>query len=183
MFKAIAILVFLSSIIALLVTGGLVSAIIALYPVAHLSSFGPVVPVISQTHAAWLPAVQMVSWAASAASAAAGVLLWRGRQAAPSKLQAALLIGALNYFLALFFTTTLLVTHFYLPKVANAAQQFIQADAASRHGLTQALVGRGAHNAHDSHKIAAHNPYPGIDRDLSMGARTCPEHIRDAGFR
>jgi hypothetical protein len=121
MFRTIAILVFLSSIIALLVAGGLVSAILVLYPAPHLSSFGPVVPAISQTHAAWLPAVKMMSWAASAVSAVAGVLLWRGRQAAPSKLQVALLIGALNNFLALFFMTTLLVAYFYLPKVANAA--------------------------------------------------------------
>ena len=139
MFKATAILVFLSSIIALLVTGGLVSAVLALYPTAHLSSFGPVVPAISQTHAAWLPAVQMVTWAIAAVSTVAGVLLWRGRQAAPGKLQIALLIGALNYFLALLFTTTLLVTYFYLPKVANVAQQFIQANAATRVGLVQAL--------------------------------------------
>ena len=121
MFKAIAILVFSSSIIALLVTGGLVSAILALYPVAHLSSFGPVVPAISKTHAAWLPAVQIVSWAASAASVVAGVLIWRSRQATPCKLQLALFIGAVNYFLALFFTTTLLVAYFYLPRVADAA--------------------------------------------------------------
>ena len=121
MFKFIAILVFLSSIIAVLVTGDLVSSILALYPIAHLSSFGPAVPTISQSHAAWLPAVPMLTWAIAVASAVAGILLWRGRQAAPGKLQVALLIGALNYFLALFFTTTLLVAYFYLPKVANAA--------------------------------------------------------------
>ena len=121
MFKVIAVLIFLSSILAVLLTGSLVSAVLALYPVTHLGSFGPVVPTISQTHAAWLPAVQLVTWAIAAASAAAGVLLWRGRAAASGKLQAALLIGALNYFLALFFTTTLLVAYFYLPKVANAA--------------------------------------------------------------
>ena len=120
MFKVAAVVVFLSSILGVLLAGSLVSAVLALYPVTHLGSFGPVVPAISQTHAAWLPAVQMVTWAIAAASAAAGVLLWRGRPAA-GKLQAALLIGALNYFLALFFTTALLITYFYLPKVANAA--------------------------------------------------------------
>ena len=121
MFKVIAILVFLSSVVALVVTGGLVSSVLTLYPVAHISSFGSVVPAISQAHATWLPAVPMVTWALAAASAVAGVLLWRGRQAGPGKVQVALLIGALNYFLALFFTTTLLVAYFYLPKVANAA--------------------------------------------------------------
>lgn len=121
MFKLVAILVYLGSIIAVLVSGGLVSSLLALYPLSHLSSFGPVVPAISQTHAAWLPAVPMVSWAIAAVSVVAGAFLWRSQRAVADKLQIALLIGALNYFLALFFTTTLLVAYFYLPKVANAA--------------------------------------------------------------
>ena len=121
MFKIIAIVIFLSSIIALLVAGGLVSAVLALHPVSHLNSFGPVVPAISQAHAVWLPAVPMVTWAVVAASAVAGAVLWRGRQAAPGGVQVALLIASLNYFLALFFITTLLVAYFYLPMAANAA--------------------------------------------------------------
>jgi hypothetical protein len=121
MFKFIAILIYLSSIMAVLVTGGLVSSVLALYPVSHLSSFGPVFPTIAQTHAAWLPAVPMISWAIAAVSVVTGGFLWRSQRAAAGKLQVALLIGALNYFAALFFTTTLLVAYFYLPKVANAA--------------------------------------------------------------
>src|SRR5690606_3276269 len=107
MFKIAAILIYLSSILAVLVVGGLVSSILALYPLSHISSFGPVVPAISKTHAAWLPAVPTVSWAVAAVGVVAGGLLWRSRQPAVGKLQVALLIGALNYFLALFFTTTL----------------------------------------------------------------------------
>ena len=121
MFKIIAILIYVSSIIAVLVAGGLVSSVLALYPLSHLSSFGPVVPAISKTHAAWLPVVPAVSWAVAAVGVIAGGLLWRSRQPAAGKGQVALLIGALNYFLALFFTTTLLMAYFYLPKVANAA--------------------------------------------------------------
>ena len=121
MFKVVAIVVYLSSIIAVLVAGGFVSSVLALYPVSHLGSFGPVVPAISQTHAAWLPAAPMATWAIAVVSVVAGFLLWRSRQAAAGKLQVALLIGALNYFLAFFITTTLLVAYFYLPKVANAA--------------------------------------------------------------
>lgn len=121
MFKIVAILIYVSSIIAVLVTGGLISSVLTLYPLSHLSSFGPVIPAISQTHAAWLPAVPIVSWAVAVVSVVAGGLLWRSRQTAAGKLQVALLIGALNYFLALFFTTALLVAYFYLPKVANAA--------------------------------------------------------------
>jgi hypothetical protein len=121
MFKVIATLIYLSSIVALLATGGIVSSLLALYPISHISSFGPVVPAIAQTHAAWLPAVPAITWVISAVSAALGLFLWRSRQASNSKLQIALAIGAFNYFLALFFTTTLLVAYFYLPKVANAA--------------------------------------------------------------
>jgi len=121
MFKFIAILIYIASIIAVLVIGGLVSSVLALYPVTHLSLFGPVVPVIAQTHAGWLPAVQPVTWVVATASVVAGLLMWRARQPVDGKLKAALVIGAVNYFLALFFTTTLLVAYFYLPKVANAA--------------------------------------------------------------
>ena len=121
MFKVIAVLIYLSSIVALFVTGGFVSSMLALYPTSHISSFGPVVPAVAQTHAAWLPAVPAIAWGIAAVSAALGLFLWRSRQLGHGKLQAALTIGALNYFFALFFTTTLLVAYFYLPKVANAA--------------------------------------------------------------
>ena len=130
MSKVVALVIYLGSIIALLVTGGLVSSILALYPLSHLGSFGPVVPAISQTHAAWLPASPILSWAIAAAGLIAGFVVWRSRWAAADKFQAALAIGALNYFFALFFTTTLLVAYFYLPKVANATQHVIQADVA-----------------------------------------------------
>ena len=121
MFKFIAILIYIASIVAVLVVGGLVSSVLALYPATHLSSFGPVVPVIAQTYASWLPAVQPVTWTVAAASAGAGLLMWRAQRPADGKLKAALVIGAVNYFLALFFVMTLLVVYFYLPKVANAA--------------------------------------------------------------
>jgi hypothetical protein len=121
MIKAITILIYVSSVIAVLVVGVLVSSVINLYPVSHLGSFGPVVPAISKTHAAWLPAVPMLTWAIATSGVAAGFVLWRSRQAVASRIQVALLIRALNYFLALFFTTTLLVAYFYLPKIANAA--------------------------------------------------------------
>jgi hypothetical protein len=121
MFKFIAILIYIASIIAVLAVGGLVSSVLALYPITHLSSFGPVVPGIAQIHAGWLPTVQPITWAMGMVSAVIGVLLWRTRGSGDGKLKAALVVGAINYFLALFFTTSLLVAYFYLPKVANAA--------------------------------------------------------------
>lgn len=121
MFKLIAILIYIGSIVAVLAVGGLVSSVLALYPVAHLSSFGPIVPSIAQFHASWLPAVQPFTWAVASVSAVAGLLMWRAQRPIDSKLKSALVIGAVNYFLALLFTTTLLVAYFYLPKVANAA--------------------------------------------------------------
>ena len=121
MFKFIAILIYVASIIAVLVVGGLVSAVLALYPVSHLSSFGPVVPGIALTYAGWLPVAQPVTLAVAAASAVAGLLIWRIRRPVDEKLKVALVVGAFNYFLALFFTMTLVVAYFYLPKVANGA--------------------------------------------------------------
>lgn len=120
MFKIVSTLIYLGSIVALLVVGTLVSSVLGVYPASHIASFGPVVPAVSQAHAGWLPAAPFISWAIAAVSVVAGVLLWRAKQSGPPKLEIALLIGALNYFLALFFTTSLLVAYFYLPKVANA---------------------------------------------------------------
>jgi hypothetical protein len=57
MFRAIAVLVFLVSLLVVLMTGRLVSAVLALYPASHLASFGPAVPALSKSHAMWLPAV------------------------------------------------------------------------------------------------------------------------------
>ena len=121
MFKFIAILIYVASIIAMLVVGSLVSSVLALYPATHASSLGPVVPAIAQTHAGWLPAVQPVTWALATTSAVTGLLVLRARWSVDDKIMAALLIGAVNYFLALFFTTALVLTYFYLPKVANGA--------------------------------------------------------------
>ena len=121
MFKFIAILIYIASIIAVLVVGGLVSSVLELYPVTHLSSFGPAVPVIAQTYAGWLPAVQPATWVVATVSVVAGMLMWRARRPIEGKIKAALVIGVVNYFLALIFVTTLLVAYFYLPKVANVA--------------------------------------------------------------
>ena len=121
MFKFIAILIFIASIIAVLLVGGLVSSVLALYPVTHLSSFGPVVPAIAQIYAGWLPAVQPITWVVAVGSVVMGILMWRARGLGDSKYKAALVIGAINYSLALFFTMMLLVAYFYLPKVANVA--------------------------------------------------------------
>ena len=128
MFKFISILIYLGSIAALLVTGGLVSSVLALYPPSYISSFGPVTPIISKAYAGWLPAAQAVTWALSVVSVIIGIYLWRSRHPMDGKQKAALAIGAFNYFLALFFTTTLLLAYFYLPKVANAVQLSNQAD-------------------------------------------------------
>jgi hypothetical protein len=121
MFKFVAIWIYIASILAVLVIGGLVSSVLALYPAAHLSSFGPVVPTIAMSHATWLPAVQPASWAIAFVSAVTGLLIWRSRPASDAKVKAALLIASVNFFLALMFATTLLVAYFYLPKVANVA--------------------------------------------------------------
>ncbi|AWV08822.1 hypothetical protein C9I47_3158 [Lysobacter maris] len=121
MFKLIAVLVHAGGIAAMMVAGALVPAVLALYPPTHLGSFGPIIPAISQTHANWLPLVQPVAWAIAVVSAAIGILVWRSRKTVEVKVNAALTIGALNFSLALFFTTSLLVAYFYLPKIANAA--------------------------------------------------------------
>jgi hypothetical protein len=63
----------------------------------------------------------MVLWLSAALSVAAGFYLWRSRRPLETRLFSATVIAALNLFLAMFFTTALLVAYFYLPKVANGA--------------------------------------------------------------
>jgi len=121
MYKFIAILIFIGSIIALIATGNLVASVLALYPPSHISSFGPVVPGVAKAYASWLPTAPICAYGMAAASGLFGLGLWRFRRPASGKLEVVLVVGALNFFLALFFTTMLVVAYFYLPKVANAA--------------------------------------------------------------
>ncbi len=113
--------IYISSLVALVTTAGLISRILAVYPQAHLSSFGPVVPAIATTHSAWLPLAPTLLALAAAFSTALGLYFWRSRRPRETKTFAVTLIAAVNYFLAFFCATTLLVAYFYLPKVANGA--------------------------------------------------------------
>ncbi|MEG5104190.1 hypothetical protein [Microcoleus sp. AT13-A5] len=121
MYKFIAILIFISSIVALIATGNLVASVLAIYPPSHIGSFGPVIPGVAKAYASWLPAAPMWAYGIASASALVGLGIWRFRRPASGKLEVALVVGALNFFLSLFLTTMLVVAYFYLPKVANAA--------------------------------------------------------------
>ncbi|RNF85416.1 hypothetical protein EER27_06570 [Lysobacter psychrotolerans] len=113
--------IYISSLVAIGTTAGLISRVLAVYPQAHLASFGPVVPTIATTHAAWLGSAPAALGLAAAISIAAGLYFWRSRRARESKTFAVTMIAAVNYFLAFFCVMTLLVAYFYLPKIANMA--------------------------------------------------------------
>ncbi len=113
--------IYISSLVALVTTAGLISNVLAVYPPAHLSSFGPVLPAVATTHSAWLPSAPTLLALAAAFSTALGLYFWRSHRPRETKTFAVTLIAAVNYFLALFCAMTLLVAYFYLPKVANGA--------------------------------------------------------------
>ena len=113
--------IYISSLVAVVTTAGLISRVLAVYPQAHLASFGPAVPAIAITHAAWLRSAPTALALVAVISTAAGVYFWRSRRPRETKTFAVTLVAAVNYFLALFCVVTLLVAYFYLPKVANGA--------------------------------------------------------------
>ena len=113
--------IYLGSLVAVLTSAGFISRLLAVYPQAHLSSFDPVIPGISKTHAAWLPFAPYMLGAAAVLSLLVSLYFWRSSRPRDIKTFAVTLVAAVNYFLAFFCAMTLLVAYFYLPKVANVA--------------------------------------------------------------
>ena len=113
--------IYLCGLIGAAVTGGLLSQVLSAFPPSQVEAYGPVVPAVARTWSALLPSAPAVLWLSPAVSAAAGLYLWRSRRPLETRLFSAAVIAAINLFLAMFFTTALLVAYFYLPKVANGA--------------------------------------------------------------
>ena len=113
--------IYIGSLVAIITTAGFISQILAVYPQAHLSSFGPIVPGISKTHASWLSSAPTLLGVAAALSVLISLYFWRSHRPRDVKTFAVTLAAAVNYFLALFCAMTLLVAYFYLPKIANGA--------------------------------------------------------------
>jgi|SRR5687768_3638594 hypothetical protein len=113
--------IYLCGLIGVAVTGGVIAQVLSLYPPSQVEAYGPVVPAVALTWSAWLPNAPALLWLCAAVSAAAGIYLWRSRRPLESRLFSAVVIAALNLFLAMFCTGALLMTYFYLPKIANGA--------------------------------------------------------------
>jgi hypothetical protein len=113
--------IYLCGLVGAAVTGGLLLQVLSVFPAHQIETYGPVVPAVSRTWSTWLPNAPMVLWFSAAVSLAAGLYLWRSSRPLDTRLFACAVIAALNLFLAMFFTTALLVAYFYLPKVANGA--------------------------------------------------------------
>jgi len=113
--------IYLCGVIGAIVTGGLLSQVLTVFPPSQMETYGPVVPAVARSFAALLPSAPAILWLSAAISALAGLYLWRSRRPLETRLFSAAVIAAVNLFLAMFFTMVLLVAYFYLPKVANVA--------------------------------------------------------------
>ena len=113
--------IYLCGLIAAIVTGGLLSQVLFVFPANQIEAYGPVVPAVARSWSTWLPNAPIALWASAAISVGAGIYLWRSRRPLETRQFAAVVIAALNLFLAMFFTAAVLIAYFYLPKVANGA--------------------------------------------------------------
>ena len=113
--------IYVCGLIGAAVTGGLISQVLSAFPPSQLQAYGPVVSPVARSWSAWLPSAPTVLWTGVAISVAAGLYLWRSRRPVETRLFLAAVISAINLLLAMYFTNALLVSYFYLPKVANGA--------------------------------------------------------------
>lgn len=111
--------IYLIGLVGAVVTGGVLARVLAAYPPNQVEAYGPIVPGVARQFASMLPAAPAVLWIAAAVSAIVGVYLWRSRRPLETRLFAAAVIAALNCFLAMHFTTVMLMAYFYIPKIAN----------------------------------------------------------------
>ena len=112
---------FIGSLAAALVSGSLISHILAAYPADHFRTFGSTIPAISESYARWLPYAPTALGLAALVSLAVAIYFWHSSRPRDTKTFAVAFVAALNYFLALFCVMSLVVAYFLLPKVANGA--------------------------------------------------------------
>lgn len=118
----IAVWIYLCGLFGVIITAGVLAQVLAAFHASQLEAYGPVVPAVARIWATdLLPHAPTVLGSCAAISVAAGVYLWRSRRPLDTRRFAAAVIAACNLFLAMYFTTLLLLAYFYLPKVANAA--------------------------------------------------------------
>lgn len=121
MSKIVGVWIYLCGLLGAAITGVFLFQVISVFPAAQLEAYGPRVPTVARAWAAWLPGTPAILWIGVAASAAAGLYLWRSNRPLQVRLFAAAVIAALNLFMAMLFATALLAAYFYLPRIANGA--------------------------------------------------------------
>lgn len=117
----LAVWIYVSSLVAVLVSGTLISHILTAYPNDHFRSYGVVTPAVSETHAQWLPYAPAGLAVAALLSLVVAVYYWRSGKSRDIRTFAVVLVAAINYLLSLFCITTLVIAYFLLPQVANGA--------------------------------------------------------------
>ncbi|MCS4234689.1 hypothetical protein [Stenotrophomonas sp. BIGb0135] len=108
---------YLSSLIAVLVTASHLSGVLALFPAASLTGPGGHLPLMTRFNAQWLPQSPLLLCGVGVATLLAALYVWRAQRGAPHRAFVLATLAALNYFSALFCSLMLLVTWFYLPRL------------------------------------------------------------------
>jgi hypothetical protein len=111
--------IYLCGLFGAVTTGAFLFQVMSVFPDTQLEVYGPRVPMVARVWSAWLPSTPAILWVGAVISAVAGLYLWCSSRPVEARLFAAVVIAALNLFLAMLFTTALLVAYFYLPRVAN----------------------------------------------------------------
>lgn len=119
MTRILGMVLYLTSLIAVLGTGAYIAQLIEAFPVEHLASNGPRIPAVAALNARWLPHAPVLLFGAAAVSVLATAGIWRSRSRVSNRPFALAALAAANYFLSLYCSMTLLVAWFLLPRMAN----------------------------------------------------------------
>lgn len=119
MTRILGMVLYLTSLIAVLGTGAYTAQLIEAFPVEHLASYGPRIPAVAALNARWLLHAPVLLFGTAAVSVLAAAGIWRSRSQVSNRPFALAALAALNYLLSLYCAMSLLITWFLLPRLAN----------------------------------------------------------------
>jgi len=119
--SVLAIWIFVTSLISLLVSASLISTTLGALPADHFSSFGSHVPAFSTTIATQAVGYPLLLRLLAGISALVAIYYWRSARPVETKTFAVTLVAATNLFCSAHFSLVVLVAYFTLPRLANGA--------------------------------------------------------------
>ena len=117
----LAIWIYLGSLATALISGSVITQILAAYPKDHFRTFGARTPAISEAYARWLPHAPAALGIVAIITIVVALYFWRSIRSRDTKTFVVVFAAALNYFLSCFCLLALVTAYFLLPKLANSA--------------------------------------------------------------